>query len=591
MSDNQGSRAVGAHVSAACVALVFGVAQAHPAGAPVLLVPQDHAQIRTQGLPPKSVAALAHMPATVHHFGAADASQPSLPETLTLKFTANVTLKEISTSSDFAVSPGGSCLEGHAYAAASTCQLNVRFIPQGAGNRLGSLTVSSGTGQVVRFSLIGYSYFPVVSFRPSVITTVPATFSGGVGLINGATNLSVDGGDSLYIADTGNNVVEMIDSSGVMTPVSAPGAATAPVGVVADEFGEVWYTEPSLNTIREVFAYGPDITASGVGSDACTASAPCVLSSEKVLSPGSLSTNDGNTLFFTESSRGAAYTTIHPEPATLVRLYDPFTYRTGRPGAFAVDNSDNLYSAWIFGTKCGIEVQSLYNAENGNGAYASVTGTRTCGFSGDTGQARGARIGNSIGQIAFDLAGDLYFSDTANNRVRRIEAGTGIIRTIAGNGTFGYSGDGGSAGNAKLGSPTGVAVDSQGQVYILSSSAATGNAQVVRQVGTTGVLGLGSQKISTAGAARVLNVANTGNSNLSFLRATITGTGAADFAIDPSTTNCDFSGVVAVAPGRTCQVGVIFKPTVLGARNAVLTLVDNTVAGTNIANLSGTATP
>ena len=66
-----------------------------------------------------------------------------------------------------------------------------------------------------------------------------------------------------------------------------------------------------------------------------------------------------------------------------------------------------------------------------------MVGGRNCGYGGDGGRAGNARIGSFVGQISFDLAGNLYFSDTYNQRVRRVDFNTGIIRTIAGNGTTG----------------------------------------------------------------------------------------------------------------------------------------------------------
>ena len=99
-----------------------------------------------------------------------------------------------------------------------------------------------------------------------------------------------------------------------------------------------------------------------------------------------------------------------------------------------------------------------------------MAGGRTCGFSGDGGRAGNAEIGASVGQFAFDIAGNFYFTDTDNNRVRRIDGATGIIHTVAGNGTVGSAGDGGPATSAHLNAPTGVAVDSQGQIYIISGT-------------------------------------------------------------------------------------------------------------------------
>ena len=72
--------------------------------------------------------------------------------------------------------------------------------------------------------------------------------------------------------------------------------------------------------------------------------------------------------------------------------------------------------------------------------------------------------------MAVDASGNVYIADTANNRVRKV-APNGVITTVAGNGLAGYSGDGGQAVNAQVGNPTALAVDSVGNVYIADGSA------------------------------------------------------------------------------------------------------------------------
>jgi sugar lactone lactonase YvrE len=101
----------------------------------------------------------------------------------------------------------------------------------------------------------------------------------------------------------------------------------------------------------------------------------------------------------------------------------------------------------------------------GTGIISTVAGTGVAGFSGDGGLATSAKLHNPFG-VAVDTSGNVYIADTQNNRVRMIAVGTGIITTIAGNGSPSYSGDGGSATAAGLNYPTGVAVDTLGNVYI-----------------------------------------------------------------------------------------------------------------------------
>ena len=86
------------------------------------------------------------------------------------------------------------------------------------------------------------------------------------------------------------------------------------------------------------------------------------------------------------------------------------------------------------------------------------------GFSGDGGPATEALL-NDPENIAVDTSGNIYISDVLNYRIRRIDANTGIISTIAGTGIKGYSGDGGPALRAQISTPSGIAIDGAGQIY------------------------------------------------------------------------------------------------------------------------------
>jgi trimeric autotransporter adhesin len=98
------------------------------------------------------------------------------------------------------------------------------------------------------------------------------------------------------------------------------------------------------------------------------------------------------------------------------------------------------------------------------GAETLVTGSLGAGYAGDGGLASEAQLTGPRG-IAFNTAGDLYIADSGNHAVRKIAA-DGTITTVAGNGTAGFSGDGGKAIGALLNTPTAVAVDSKGNLYI-----------------------------------------------------------------------------------------------------------------------------
>jgi Bacterial Ig-like domain (group 3) len=537
----------------------------------------------------KGEASYANAPANFRSFASTRVGADAPAQSLTLHFAASTTLTAIDSTKDFRVVSGGTCATEQSYSAGGSCTLLVQFTPQGPGPRLGNVAIShTASAEPFLVGLGGNGYAPVVSFTPAVISTVPGTHPSGAGLLNGAQSLTVDGGDTLYIADTGNKIIRSIDSSGVILSLAT--TSNPPLGIAVDTFGEVYYDQPADNTMHEIYDYGPVVQISGTGTAACPASTPCNLNTESLNNPGLMSIDAYNHLFFVDAHQGAAMATVQPLPAQLIFLYDPFPYQTNPASAVGADASDNLYSMWSNGGECEIVRSSLYDAENSNVIFTKIVGGHTCGFSGDGGEAGNAEIGSAVGAITFDLAGNLYFSDTKNQRVRRIQATTGIISTIAGKGTAGYNGDGAAATSAELSSPTGVAADSQGQVYIISSAAATGTAQVVRKVGPNGFLSFGSQTKGGNGPAHVVTVTNTGNAALTITNAVITGTNPGDFKIDPDTTSCLLSPGSTLNSGASCQIGVLASPTAAGARSATLVLLDNTVTNSNTVQLAVTGT-
>lgn len=114
---------------------------------------------------------------------------------------------------------------------------------------------------------------------------------------------------------------------------------------------------------------------------------------------------------------------------------------------------------------------------------ATAVGSGEKGFAGDGGPARLALL-NGPFDLVFDVAGNLFFADTFNHRIRRVAAQTGIITTIAGNGAAGFAGDGGPATAAALNEPYGVVVDRAGNIYTADRK----NACVRRIDAETGVI-------------------------------------------------------------------------------------------------------
>ncbi len=135
--------------------------------------------------------------------------------------------------------------------------------------------------------------------------------------------------------------------------------------------------------------------------------------------------------------------------------------------------------------------QTILNVSIASGAIAAVAGSGVLGFSGDGGPATAAKLRNVYG-LALDSAGNLFFCDQLNFRVRRVDAATGIITTVVGSGPVFpaltlcnaiASGDGGDPTLAVLNSPIGIALDPAGNIYIAQPCTASGN-DVIRVVNT-----------------------------------------------------------------------------------------------------------
>jgi DNA-binding beta-propeller fold protein YncE len=245
----------------------------------------------------------------------------------------------------------------------------------------------------------------------------------------------------------------------------------------------------------------------------------------------------------------------------------------------------------------------------------TAVGTGEKGFAGDGGPAHAALL-NGPFDIAFDSAGNLYFSDTFNNRIRSVAAGSGIITTIAGNGDKGYSGDGGPATAAALAEPYGIVVDRAGNLYIADRlnrrvrriDAATGIITTLAGTGDAAYSGDGGLA-AEAGLAEPNGLAfDPGESSLyitdvadnrvrvvDLVRGTIAtfaGTGAAEHSGD---------GGQAIAAGtfgaRAVKLGLDGMVYILERQGSSLRAVDpatgiiTTVAGTTARGYSGDGGP
>ena len=506
------------------------------------------------------------------------------------------------------------------------CNIQIIFTPSASGTRNATLTVTDNDpASPQTASLTGTGVMPPAAvaqlqFTPIQLNLLAGTGAsgcydtgdGGSALVAAfctATAVAEDASGNLYVVDQSENVVRKIDSSGNIsnfagTPNTGPGSfsgdggpatsanLSSPAGVAVDASGNVYIGDYGNARVREVN-----------------------------VSTGVISTLLGGT---------DGYLLFGPEGLAFDRAGN----------LFVVDTTQQVVLKY--------DTLGQFNIVAGLGGDG---GPGTPGYNGDNMPGYQSEL-NFPQAVAADAAGNLYIADSLNYRIRRVDALTGIITTVAGNGTRGDSGDGGAATGAEI-NAYGVAADLAGDIYISSGNVPTGI--VVRKVDTSGnistfagggtgsaiagsatggalpgaygvtvdndgdlliaaalqVLAAGpqgtltfaSQAVGTTSAPRPVTIENTGNLTLNFSVPTPDARGGMANSksslrgnsitvtgafAEASGGTCDLSG--ALAPGATCTLNVTFTPTAVGAATGSISLTNNSAGSPNILELSGTGT-
>lgn len=268
-------------------------------------------------------------------------------------------------------------------------------------------------------------------------------------MLRNPESVAVDSAGNVYIADTGNHrIKKLVWNSGTKTYTSLAnfagtgaagdtgnnGAATsgkinAPRGVAVDSTGNVYIADTNSNRIKKV-----DVSTNIITFIAGTGTAGYA--------------GDGGL-------------------ATSARLR--------QPEGVAVTSSGQIYVA---------DTQnSRVRRFTVGGNITLFAGNGTAGYAGDGGLATAARI-NKPNSVMIDSSGNVYISDTLNHRIRKVASGTNIITTVAGNGTAGFSGDGGAATSARINTPKGIVLDPSGSFLIGDNM----NSKLRLVLGATGII-------------------------------------------------------------------------------------------------------
>jgi len=358
-----------------------------------------------------------------------------------------------------------------------------------------------------------------VNALSGIITTVAGNGSTGYNgdgiaatsaSISGPTGIAVDPLGNLYIADYGNNRVRFVDET---TPQASLSGSTAAEGFAAGTdsvgltvaAGAAWNAASSAGwlTVTNPTGTGPatisfsfsansslsarqaTITVLGQNLTVTQAGVTASLSSNSTIASStagsaSVALSLGGTAAWTASTNATWLSVLPTSGSARTTLTVSWTASTGAsPRIGQVQIAGQMFGVTQLGT-------SGSYTDWGTTAYGqirTIAGTGVAGFSGDLGPATAAQISNPAG-VAVDSSGNVYISDSQNNRIRFVNAATGVITTFAGNGSSGFSGDGGPAFSAQLNGPTGVTLDTSGNLFIADTS----NFRVRRVDAATGVI-------------------------------------------------------------------------------------------------------
>jgi uncharacterized protein (TIGR03437 family) len=428
--------------------------------------------------------------------------------------------------------------------------------------------------------------------------------------MNLPTGVAVDGSGNIYFADSNNNRVRKLSGgnvttiagNGLLSYSGDGGGATsaqinAPLGVAVDGSGNLYIADTANNVVRRVSASGSISTFAGNGTAGFGGDGGSPTGAQ-LNGPQGLAVDSSGNLYIadTQNNRvrkisGGSITTV-AGTGTAGFGGDggaPGGAQLNLPMGVAFDGSGNLYIA-EFGNN---RVRKI-----SGGSIATVAGTGVFGYSGDGSAATSAQL-NGPESVAVDSLGNLYIADSANNAVRRVTGG--IITTVAGTGLPGFSGDGGLATGANVANPVAVAVDSAGNLYIADGSLRvrkvflSGVITTIAGGSTHGYTGDGGtatgaqlnrpSALAVNGAGNVW-VADTGNNAVRLLQ--YSGSGISVAAVTNAATNLNGP----VAPG---ELVVIWGSGIGPSQLATYTLdanglVTNNTGGTSVF-FNGVAAP
>lgn len=340
--------------------------------------------------------------------------------------------------------------------------------------------MSKSCDAFIRFSLLTVLVSSACWSQQYTVSTIAGNFTEGLGFTGDGG--PAGGGNSqlysptrvlyrsgkLYVSDSLNFRIRVISGGNINTYVgngtegytgdtgqAASAEIAVPGGICMDGQGQLYLADTANDVIRKISPSGVINTIAGVGSAGYSGDNG-VATNAQLNNPLDVAVDAAANVYIADSNNNAIRQIDVNNGYISTYIGTGATSNTlSHPVAVTVDSAGNLYIS---------DAGNHRIAKYAAGVVTTYAGNGVDGYSGDGGPATAAEISNPQ-QLVFDAAGNLYFADSTNGRIRMVTP-AGIITTIAGNGLPAYTGDGGLASVASFFVPEGVAVDPGGNVYV-----------------------------------------------------------------------------------------------------------------------------
>ncbi len=434
--------------------------------------------------------------------------------------------------------------------------------------------------------------------------------------LNLPKGVATDGVGDIFIADTANNAIrEVVASTGLIQTVAGRGGAACnfsgngvsatgsallcnPASVAVDGFGNIFLADTGNHVVREVvFSTGNIQTVAGIGGNAGYSGDAGFATQAQLHSPTGIFVDASDDIFIADTGNNV----IREVVGTGVNTGKIYTVAGDFALGAGYSGDSNLATLAQLNAPAGVYLDGFGNifiADTVNNVIRKVTGgvggristiagdhALGAGYSGDNGSPTAAQLNGPI-SVVVDPSGNVFIADTNNNVIREVPLGGATIQTIAGNNVAGFSGDGGVPTSASLHTPTGIALDRLGGIYIADTANnrirdASGLVPIGAATLSTPSLTFNNQVITTTSASQPVMLSNTGSAPLSVFGIATTGTNNTSFG---ETNNCP--SIMAV--NANCTINVTFTPQATGALTANLSISDSSASSPQLVSLTGT---